>query len=387
MSYLTGPAIVRRGGVSIYFENGLTRAVDTKTGKVASDFHGKAIDTYMISRMITISGKPVDAIANLSTIFGLGISNIGESIFKGTARTITSISLANPGVVTFAAAHNLGPAGTTITGTIAGVAGGIAPSTVNDTHTLTIINATTASCGVNVTSAGTGGTFTPDSEPLQIVSKNDNAIYTFERGGIYAPPKIHLGAAKGFFAGDLQFAVLGSVAKTPTATDYWQSAVSAAFSDTTFDETKIKRYRYTATYDSFTGLRGQDGFDISIDYGKEEIHDDNYGIGDIILTDVTAGVNFVPISLTQAQMDQLIRLQDTDALRPGDSVAGAGAEDLVITGADDTTGFELSLYGVGFHDAKIIYGVGKARQGEVVGISKRTWATGVANPLYAFTVS
>lgn len=389
MSYITGPAILRRGGVSFYFQDGIKLGLKSKTGQVQSDLHGKAIDTFLISRMGSVSGKPVDAIANLSSFFGLGISNVGESIFKGTSRSLTSISLATPGVITFAAAHNLGPAGTTITGTTAGIAGGVAPAEANGTLTLTITDATHATCGIAISSAGTGGTFTPDSEPLQIVSKNDAAIYTFERSGIMKAPPVHLGAGKGFFGGNVEFAVLGSATKAATAADYWMSAVSVAFADATFDETKFRRYRYTAAYGStpYDAMRGQDGFDVAIDYSTEEIPDDNIGIGDIIFTGVTASAKFTPSNLTQAQILTLLKLQDAAALRPGDSISGAGATDLVITGTDATTSFTATLKSAGFTDADLQYATGKLRAGEIQAVTRRTWSAGTAASLFTFVAA
>lgn len=388
-SYLTGPCLLRRGGVSIFFESGLKVATKSKSAEVKSDLHGGKIDEYLVSRMITLSGKPVDAIANLSAFFGLTNANVGESIFKGTARTITSISLANPGVATFAAPHNLGAVGTTITGAAAGVAGGILPTTVNGTLTLTVLTSTTASIGVNVTAAGTGGTFTPEAEPLQIVSKNDAAIYTYSRGGILKCPNVHLGAGKGFFSGDLQLACLGSLTKTQVSPTYWKSAVSTAFADTTFDETKIRRYRYTAAYGAapYDAMTAQGGFDVMIDNTTVEIPDDNFGVGDIILSGVTAGCKFTPSNLTEAQVDTLLNLQDTTAILPGDSFAKLGTTNLVISGTDAVGSFTATLLGAGFKDSQLEYAVGKLRTGEIMAMTRRTWTAGAANALFTFVAT
>jgi len=391
--YITGPCLIIRNGVTIYTESGLKSSEKTKTGEVKSDLHGKKIDTYMISRMVTMSAKPVDAIANLPAFFGLGLGNIGGSIFTAeiTAIALISISLANPGVGLCAAAHNLGPAGTTIAGTIAGVAGSIAPAGVNAAGIVaTVIDATHFSIGLNVTHAGTGGTFTPVSVPLQIVSKNDAAIYTYERSGILKAPGLHLGASKGFFSGDMQWAALGSVTKVPTDPAFFKSAVAAAFTDSAFDETKIKRYRYTAAYGDdadFAAMTGQTGFDVAIEYGTGEIPDDNVGIADIILESVTAGVKFIPSNLTEALIDELVNLQDTEALQPGDSVAGDGSKALVIAGADNTTGFTATLNGAGFSDRELMYATGKLRAGEVQAITRRTWTAGAANSLFTFATT
>lgn len=69
-------------------------------------------------------------------------------------QAITSNSLANPSVVTTPAAHGL------ITGDVVMIAGVITSNpTINGERTVTVISPTTFSVPVNVTTAGTGGTF------------------------------------------------------------------------------------------------------------------------------------------------------------------------------------------------------------------------------------
>jgi len=72
-----------------------------------------------------------------------------------TATAITSSSVANPTVITTAAAHGL------TTGDSVSIAGhtGSTPD-INGTHTATVLSATTFSIPVNVTVGGTGGTVT-----------------------------------------------------------------------------------------------------------------------------------------------------------------------------------------------------------------------------------
>jgi len=366
--YITGPCIIRRGGISIYTESGLKNALKTKTGDVKSDLHGGKIDTYMISRMMTLSAKPVDAIANLAAFFGLGLTDIGSSIFTAEIAplSIASVAIGNPAVVTTAAPHNLGPVGMTLGVTLAGVAA--ADPAVNGAQIATVTGANTFTIPVAVTTAAAGntGTCTPVSVPLQIVSKNEGMIYTYERSGILKAPGVHLGASKGFFSGDMQWAVLGSLTKEATADGYWQTAIAAAFADATFDETKIKRYRYTAAYgddEAFAAISAQQGFDVAIEYGTTELSDDNVGVGDIILQSLSATVKFIPSNLTQAQVDTLINLQGADALLPGDSVAKDGGKSLVISGADAASGFTATLNGCGFADSAREYASGKNRFG------------------------
>lgn len=382
--YIAGPALIRRAGVTLYSESGIDLDFVTKSDTVTSDLHGP-VDEKVISRMMTISFKPVDMIGNLAALFSLGIDHIGDTIFRGSSRAVASVSVANPSVITTSAPHNLGPNTTTIPVTLAGF--NTTPD-INGVKLATITGASTFTIPVNVSVVTTGtGTVTPVGEPLQIVSKNDSTIHTFGRSGPYEYSDVHLGASKGFFGSNTQFAVLGSVTKDPTDADYWEKAVAAAFVDTGFDETKLKRYRYTATFDGLTGITAQSGFDISIKLDKDEIPDDNVGIGDIHLKGVTLTSKFTPSGLTIAQVDALIRLQGAGALQPGDSIAGAGDKDFVISGEDDDSDFTATLHGHGFANTKRLWATGKLRHGEVGGMSKRTWAAGTASPLYTFSVS
>jgi hypothetical protein len=393
--YITGPCLIRRGGVTIYTESGLKDSLKTKTGDVKSDLHGGKIDTYMISRMVTLSAKPVDAIGNLVAFFGLGLGDIGSSIFTAeiTPLAVASVAVAVAGAstVTTTAKHNLGPVGSTISVTLAGVVA-VIPNTVNGVQIATITGDSTFTIPVAVTTAATAatGTCTPISIPLQIISKNENLIYTYERSGILKAPGVHLGAGKGFFAGDMQWAVLGSATKTPTDPAFWRSALAAAFGDTSFDETKIRRYRYTAAYGDavpFAAITGQDGFDVTINYGTTEIPDDNVGVGDIILNSLSASVKFTPSNLTTAQVDQLVNLQGEDALFPGQSISKDGSKPLVITGSDAGSSFVATINGVGFADSELDYATGKLRFGALTGTTRRTWTDGVGNSLFTFTIA
>ena len=91
-----------------------------------------------------------------------------------TPIALVSISLANPGVAVCEEPHGLGPAGMVVNGTIAGVAGGIAPDNVNGPVQVTVIDATRFSIGIDVTAAGTGGTFTPT--PIPIVTEDNQDV-------------------------------------------------------------------------------------------------------------------------------------------------------------------------------------------------------------------
>lgn len=311
MPYIKGPAIVKRGGVSFYFADGLTVNVDRRTNSSRSDFHGE-INKFLTSTLVTISGTPAPLIANLASFFGLGVSDVGSSIF-GTSDTA-----------------------------------------------------------------------------LEIWSKTEGKKYTWARSGLMQAPGLTLSATKDFFSGQIQWACLGGSETEATSASHWKAEASTTFSDTTFDPSKNKRYRYTAawgsgvSYTDFAAMTAQEGFAIEVQYETSEVMDDNVGVGDIDLVSLTAGVRFIPSNLTEAQIHKLIRLQDTTAMLPGDTI---GEADLTISGTDASTGFEAVIHNVGFTNSQLQYATGKLRAGEVVGVTSRTFTAGAADPLWTFTVS
>lgn len=307
MPYITGPAIVIRGGASIYFRDGLTVTVNTQTGEVPSDFHG-TVDTFLRSRSITISGRPEGMIANLSQIFGLGVANVGASIFGA-------------------------------------------------------------------------------SDTALVIHTKAGQTITYERSGISKMPSLKLSATDDFFGDAMEWTCLGDPTTEPTDAAHWKTIVTSAFADVTYSETTKLRYRYTAAYGStpYDAMTAQEGFTISLNQTNEEISDDNVGLADIVLRSLTATCNFVPSNLTEAQVDGLIKLQGSGAVLIGESIA-KGATDLVITGDNGPTSFTATLHKAGFGQSAYMYQTGRLRAGEVQALTRRTWSTGVANPLYTFAI-
>lgn len=382
--YTSGPAILRRGGVTIYAQQGIELAYQTKSDEIKADFYNDKLGEFVLSRVASVKVRPVDCIANLSAFFGLGHAQVGGSIMAGSSRAITGVSVANPSILTFAAPHHLGAIGDTIEGTLAGFT---TSASINGTQTLTILSATTASVPVNVASTSDQtGTFIPVSEPLEIVTKAGQ-IMSFERSGVRTPPNLHLGISSGFFASDLELACLGSLSKTQTSDDYFHSLLAQTFSDATFDPSTIKRYPYSADYGSVTGIKTKDGFTVMIDQTVEELPDDEFGVGDLILTGLNVSSKFTPINLTQAQVETLLGLQDTDALVPGTIIGRDGSTPLVITGEDAATGLVVTLNGHGFKDGNFSYTTGQHRNGELTGVSRLTFTAGVLDDLYTLDIT
>jgi len=221
--------------------------------------------------------------------------------------------------------------------------------------------------------------------PLVVQTLNDGEAITWQRGAIskYAP--ILLSATHGtIYKGDMTFSCLMASNFTPTATSSWKSIASSAFSDTTFDPSKVRMAQYTAAWGSaspYNAMISQDGFTLIPSIVTENILVDNYGIIDMALKSVTGTAQFRPANLTEAQLDTLIELQGGSALLPGQAI-GDGGNDLVIT----SNLLVATLKMTAAVDYGLLYATGKLRAGEVAFAAATTFTGGMPNPVFTFTI-
>ncbi len=154
----------------------------------------------------------------------------------------------------------------------------------------------------------------------------------------------------------------------------------AVFADANFDETEIVTDAYTAAFGSspYAAMGSKDGFTIDLEHEMKKIYDDARGLVDIHLTGLSASAEFAPNSLTEAQYDTLLGLQDTAVVRPGQSYAKGGT-DLVIAGSGNN-GLTLTatISRAGPKAGKYAYKSGEHRLGPVQFTGKRRWSTGTA---------
>jgi hypothetical protein len=87
-----------------------------------------------------------------------------------SVKTITAASVANPTVIT-SAGHKL------ITGDSIVISGSNSTPTIDGTRTVTVINADTFTISVNVTTAGTTGTFYATTQPKMVFANEFSLLY------------------------------------------------------------------------------------------------------------------------------------------------------------------------------------------------------------------
>lgn len=233
--------------------------------------------------------------------------------------------------------------------------------------------------------------FTASDLPLIIwalhpFSGGDLNKVTWARGAISKSPTLLMSATKGqIIQGEITFTCLMASDFDLTASDAWYAAANASYTGTSLDLDAIRYGRYVGALgvrsSPYDAMLAQDGFSLEATFGTKDIEVDNFGIIDRVYDadSYTASVKFKPANMTKADVDTLIRIQDTTALLPGD-VIGGGNEDLVI--ASDA--FAVTLANCDASDSNDLYQTGVLQRGEVMFINAANFTSGVAAPALSF---
>lgn len=215
------------------------------------------------------------------------------------------------------------------------------------------------------------------NNPATIATKAGQTI-AYNRAGIYKSPTLYLSPNKTAF-GPMTIRAIGKSGVLPTDAAYLKTIASTAFSDTSFDPTKIVTDIYSASLGSrsspYNAMGARSGFEIEPVYSMEDVPDDGIGIADTTLTGVRWKCRFAPNNLTEAQVDALANWQGTSAIIPGQSVSRDNES--LIMNADVMT---ASLFNVGVISGEHGVGVKKDRNGMIEFITKQTFTAGVAQP-------
>jgi hypothetical protein len=215
---------------------------------------------------------------------------------------------------------------------------------------------------------------------------------TWARGAISKSPTVMATATRGqIVSGEITFTCLMASDFDLTASDAWYAAVNAAYTGSSLDVSDIRYARYTAAlgvraspYDAMLAI---DGFSLEATFGTKDIEVDNFGIIDRVYdaSSYLATVKFKPANLTKAEVDALIRIQDTTALLPGDEIGG-GNENLVIS----SDVMEVTLNNCDAAGSEDIYKTGTLQRGEVMFINAiHTTGSGsgfTVDPAFEFNV-
>ena len=221
---------------------------------------------------------------------------------------------------------------------------------------------------------------------LTVQTINDGQAITWTRGAIgkYAP--MLLSATKGtIYSGNMEFYCLMASTFTLTGASAWNSITSAAFADTTFDQSKVRMGQYVAAWGStspFNSMIAEEGFTFTPELSVKPLNVDNYGIIDYIVDSVTCSASFKAANLSEANVETMLALQGSGAMVPGAAI-GDGGNSLIITGPH----LVATMPGAAPFSSKTPFGKGKLRYGELKFASVTTFTSGVPNAVFSFTVS
>lgn len=199
-------------------------------------------------------------------------------------------------------------------------------------------------------------------------SGSDLNKVTWQRGAISKSPTIMCTATRGqIISGEITFTALMASDFDLIAPDAWYSAINEAFDGEVLDVDNIRYARYTAAlgvraapYDAMLAI---DGFELEATFGTKDISVDNFGIIDRVYDadSYIASCKFKPANLLKAEVDDLIQVQDTTALLPGDEIGGNN-EDLVIS----SDRLIVTLKNCGALGSEDLYQTGVLQRGEVM---------------------
>lgn len=174
-----------------------------------------------------------------------------------------------------------------------------------------------------------GGT----DKPLVIQSITEGLEYTFSRAAVLEPPKLGLGIKKDLL-GSMKIKCLhASATALSGANSIVALATSVAFTDTSFDRTKLFDVPFGVTYGDGTILSAcdtEDGVEVDWDLDSKPLESDQMGIYDYKLAGAGAKASCMLAGITAAQYLSLQALQGT-GVRRGAKLSTLGA-DLVIAG-------------------------------------------------------
>jgi len=203
---------------------------------------------------------------------------------------------------------------------------------------------------------------------------------TFKASAVTQMPSIHLSAnPNNRLLGPMQFTCIGKNNETWATADHFAAVATEAYASTAFDSTKLYCQPYTAKWGSvapWSAFQTADGIIIepSMEY---ELHTtDTAGIVDATLSNVTVMARFQPVGVSEKQLIDLLKIQNTGIAR-GVSLS-ANTEDLIISG----TGVHVTVYNAAPKAGPMQFGSATLRIGEVGMVATSSFTLGVADALF-----
>jgi hypothetical protein len=208
--------------------------------------------------------------------------------------------------------------------------------------------------------------------------------FTFAKAGQISSPDLNLSAVGTAFSGNVQFLCIHKTNTDPTTANSFMKVEAAAFTEVSFDQTKVLSPGYTAAFGAapFDAMESLNGFKVSLPMNVSRKSVDRFGVIDAYLTSLgPATCNFTPAGMTEANFQTLMAVEAACKL-PGVS-GSSGSTNLVITG----TGLTVTLPNSGIVSSKLGFGTDKERCGEVMFHNRAVFTAGVPGSLLTIAVS
>lgn len=220
--------------------------------------------------------------------------------------------------------------------------------------------------------------FTATDKPI-VVHGIDGSVKTYQAGAIIGPPEVTLAAGVEMFG---SVTMLGIVKNNTarSAADSLVAETTSAFADTSFDPADLVKESWAAAWGAspFDSFRTQDGWRLTPTLNSFPVPTDEAGVIDHRFGGFKVMARCIPLVNSEtADMTRLV-VQGTGAAR-GRRI-GAGASDLILTGAEAGLTFTLNLAALKTTIKR--HGVQVLRQGEMAWVNTREFAAGVASPVF-----
>jgi len=393
---IQGPAIVEQTGplgARFWFSKGpINLNLKTDTFDVGDAIHGDKLQSRMKGRSMTLDFTPASVLAlfvpitlctRVTAIAAAGTTYVvGETLTvtggTGTAATIKVLAVGTNGAVTAAKILTRGCYSVAPTNPVAAT-GSTAGTNATFTLRLEQVSQWFPYCASDI-----GTDLAKVGSTIKVYSKAEEKAYLFNRSVMTkVAAGLRLKPSEEMLGGSVEFAVLGAATGQPWDEKHWGEVLDAQFPEPVFDLEDILTDVFQAEFDS-QDIISNDGFEITAAIETKNIEDTNRGsIAAIALASMTAAVKCAPSNLTEAQLETLLRLQDTGALMPGQPISELG-KDLVLTGAN--SGAVFTLFNAGAKEAQRTFDTGAHRFKQLDFVSEREFVAGEPTPLFTFDV-
>lgn len=220
---------------------------------------------------------------------------------------------------------------------------------------------------------------------LTIYSRAEGKTYKFPRAGILTRPSLGLAPNRPLFDA-ITFVAIVKASTLPTVDNSIKSYGTETTGFTDFDDTLCYTDIYKATWNGVT-YSAQDGFRLAVGTETQEINTD-LGIYDIILRSIDVTCEFAPVGsdpvsqTTQQVIDQILGIQGSAALLPGESYARL--EQSLVLQSVFSGHLKVTLQNMGPKEIDHSFEIGTHQHRRLAFTCRRNFSGSTPTPLWVF---